>query len=62
MLYAYSLRGKNIFNLEAIVYTIRKMLYDSLFFTLIKIRGKRREKIAKLISEKGFIQLLKLDT
>jgi glycosyltransferase involved in cell wall biosynthesis len=61
MLYAYSLRGKISFNLEAIVYTIRKMLYDSLFFTLIKIRGKKREKIAKLISEKGFIQLLKLD-
>jgi len=62
ILYAYSLRGKNIFNMEAIVYTIRKMLYDSLFFTLMKIRSKKQREIAKLIYEKGFIQLLKLDT
>jgi glycosyltransferase involved in cell wall biosynthesis len=61
LLYAYGLRGKKIFNLEAIKYTVGKMLYDSLLFTLIKLRNKKQEEIAKLISEKGFIQLLRLD-
>jgi len=61
ILYAWSLRGKSIFNLEAIIYTIRKMLYDSLLFSLIKLRTNKQKEIAKLISEKGFIQLLKLD-
>jgi hypothetical protein len=61
LLYAYGLRGKKIFNLEAIKYTVGKMLYDSLLFTLIKLRNKKQEEIAKLISEKGFIQLIRLD-
>ena len=61
LLYAYSLRGKKIFNLEAVMYTIGNMLYDSLLFTLMKLRSKKQREIAKLISEKGFIQLLKLD-
>ena len=61
LLYAYSLRGKKTFNLEAIRCTIGKMLYDSLLFTLIKLRSKKQKEIAKLISEKGFIQILKLD-
>jgi hypothetical protein len=61
LLYAYSLRGKKIFNLETIIYTVGKVLYDSLLFTLMKLRSKKQKEIAKLISEKGFIQLLKLD-
>jgi len=60
LLYASSFRGK-IFNLETIIYTVEKMLYDSLFFTLMKLRSEKQKEIAKLISEKGFIQLLKLD-
>jgi len=55
------LRGTKIVNFEAIVYGFRKMLYDSLFSTCLKIRDKKQKEIAKLISEKGFIQLLKLD-
>jgi (heptosyl)LPS beta-1,4-glucosyltransferase len=61
LLYAYSLRGKKIFNLETIIYTVGKVLYDSLLFTLMKLRSKKQKEVAKLISEKGFIQLLKLD-
>jgi hypothetical protein len=41
LLYAYGLRGKKIFNLEAIKYTVGKMLYDGLLFTLMKLRNKK---------------------
>jgi len=58
LLYAYMLRKKIPFNFEGLRYTLLFVLYDSLLSTLMKMRSKRQKELAKLISEKGFIQLL----
>jgi glycosyltransferase involved in cell wall biosynthesis len=62
LLSAHSIRGRKPFNVEATLYTFRNVLYDSLVFTLIKLRDTKYEKIAKLLSEKGLIQIMGLDS
>jgi glycosyltransferase involved in cell wall biosynthesis len=40
---------------------LTRALYDNIVHTLIKTRGKRKTRIARLIEEKGVVRLLNLD-
>ncbi|MDW8036208.1 MAG: glycosyltransferase family 2 protein [Candidatus Korarchaeum sp.] len=49
-------------NLKSVLYTFKNSVYESLASTLINFRGEKRSKIAKVVEEKGLIQLLGLDS
>ncbi|MCS7135143.1 MAG: hypothetical protein NZ893_01755 [Candidatus Aenigmarchaeota archaeon] len=59
---AFSIRGKKLFNIPALIYSFRTALYDGLLHTLMKIRTRKEKIIAEVISKRGLIQLLGLDS
>ncbi|MEM0488669.1 MAG: glycosyltransferase [Candidatus Bathyarchaeia archaeon] len=60
ILYACLIKRKPL-NFLAIIYSFSSALYDGLLITLVKMRTKREEKIARVLSKRGLIPLLRLD-
>jgi len=54
-------KKEKLLSLKALSETWSLALYESVVFTLRKFRNNKEKKMAKLIQEKGFIQLLHLD-
>jgi hypothetical protein len=65
-LHALSLMANQIIkygylNVPTLRALLTRVLYDNIVHTLIKTRGKRKTRIARLIEEKGVVRLLNLD-
>jgi glycosyltransferase involved in cell wall biosynthesis len=48
-------------NVPTLKALLERVLYDNIVHTLIKTRGERKTRIARLIEEKGVVRLLNLD-